>query len=581
MLSHVKYISVLTVVLLTSCSYFSGHKSKPTSHSVVQGMVVLKFAQGADEKTIKANLSAFASHELIDEIHKIYLVKDASLNGREHTVADELSRSSGVEFAEPNFIVTNRQHNVLPPQDPLWLSLWAFKNYGQDVPGGIEGVEGADIGALDAWSIHKGDKSVVVAVLDTGIDYTHPDLVENIWVNQKEKGGTPGIDDDGNGYVDDIHGWDAVSDGRNAPHYGQVGDPDPMDDNSHGTHVSGTIGARGGNGKGVVGVNWNVSLMGVKFLDENGSGSSIDEYRALRYILSNPVDVVNGSYGGGDKSKLIEMALKEGLNKGILFVFAAGNDSSNNDLKPQYPASYELDNIISVAATDSRDRIAGFSNFGQKSVHIAAPGVSILSTIPTNQNSTAMPYDSYDGTSMAAPHVSGAAALLIAAQPSLRKNPRLIKEKLLNSVEFKPHLAALVSSGGRLSVVRALKGLEDSRPDLSGQWQSMVYPIVTPAYPREKLDNHWKIEVPEAKALRIHIQFAEVESSFDSATIFDGQYRFVMPISGHLVDDWTPVILGSSAYLKFSNALVAIDAGDPFANFNSGGIIIDRIEYLK
>lgn len=581
-LSMVLTACVATLLALNSCSKFTNKNSDSETQTdaaqVKQGQLVVKFKDDVSTEDEKNVLSQFQTIEVLDQEHRIYLVQSQTVTKTERLKAQSISEMPGVEFAEPNYVIQTHAEKV--PQDPFWLKLWGLRNYGQDAPSGIEGKENADIGASTAWMRTTGDKSVVVAIVDTGIDYTHPDLAENIWVNQKEKEGIPGVDDDGNGYVDDIHGWDVVSDGRTELFYGQVGDPDPMDDNSHGTHVAGTIGARGGNGIGVVGVNWKVSLMGVKFLDENGSGSSVDEYRALKYILANNVDVVNGSYGGGGKSKLIEFALREAEKKGVLFVFAAGNDSTDNDQTPSYPANYDVPNILSVAATDSRDYIAEFSNYGQRTVHLAAPGVNILSTVPMKLK-TDQPYDVYSGTSMATPHVTGAAALLIAAEPGLKKQPALIKERLMKTAEYKPHLASLVVSGGRLSISRALANETGHNNLLDGTWQSVDYPVATPEYAREKLDQSWEIMVPGAKALRIHVKFAQIDTEFDSAMIYDQAYRPIFKFGSEVLDSWSPVIMGEKAYLKFSNALVAVDGGTPFANFNSAGVIIDRVEYLK
>jgi hypothetical protein len=306
----------------------------------------------------------------------------------------------------------------------------------------------------------------------------------------------------------------------------------------------------------------------------------VDEYRALQYIIANDIDVVNGSYGGGEESKLIESALRQGMDKGILFVFASGNDAENCDTKPHFPANYKLENIISVAATDTRDQIAEFSNFGQKTVHVAAPGVNIMSTIPVSMNKE-FPYAIYSGTSMATPHVAGAAALLLAADGSLRKKPIAIKERLLKSAEFKPQLSALVSSGGRLSINRAIKSDTTGHPALAGQWQEMTYALSTPKYPQKRVDNSWEVKVQGAKAIRVHIRFAQIETGFDVAKIYDGQYRAIMNLTGEMFDVWSPIILGDTAHLKFSNSMVSIDGGAAFANFNSMGVEIDKVEVLK
>lgn len=547
---------------------------------VVDGQLIVKFKSGSDNKLISQVLGQFANMDPIDAANGIYLIKDSRISGSEKSFIQKIESQPGVDFVEPNYRLSVNQTTF--PRDPMWLQLWGLKNHGQDAPGGIEGTVGADIGALEAWQKTTGDKSIVVAVLDTGIDYLHPDLVQNIWVNQPEKNGVPGVDDDGNGYVDDIHGWNAVSDFRTAPHFGQVGSPNPMDDQSHGTHVAGTIGAVGGNGIGVVGINWKVSLMPVKFLDANGSGSTIDEYRAIKYILSNNVDIVNGSYGGGASSKLIRSLIDEaGKKNGTLFVFAAGNDSNNNDFTDSFPSNYDLPNIISVAATDIRDQMAGFSNFGPTKVHIAAPGLNILSTIPTATAKEGEPYAVFSGTSMAAPHVAGAAALLLAAEPTLKKQPALIKERLLRTAEFKPNLASAVSSAGRLSISRAIKNDSSGNPNYQGQWDLLNVNIETPKNARERIDNAWKIQAPGAKAMKVHIKFAQVESGFDVAVLYDRLYRPIFKIEGEMVNQWSPIIDGDVAYLKFSNSVVSVDGGAPFANFNSDGVVIDQISYLK
>jgi len=563
--------------VLSACSRNDDHQAQINNANLVEGQLIVKMT--SDTKNRQGILGQFAKTEAINEKNGLYLVSDKILKGKEELTADRLSKDSRVEFAEPNYRVHINQGVT---QDPYFMKLWGLKNYGQDAPNGIEGTEGADIGVLEAWKKTHGSKEVRVAVLDTGCWYKHPDLTENIWVNRAEKEGVPGVDDDKNGYTDDIHGWDAVSDSRSSLYYGKVGDPDPADDQGHGTHVSGTIGAVGGNGIGVVGINQTVSIACVKFLDSRGSGSTIDEYRALEYILANEFDVVNGSYGGGAKSKLIESMLREGGKKGILFVFAAGNDSSNNDTTDTWPTNYGeyLDNVISVAATDSRDQIADFSNFGQNKVHIAAPGVSIMSTVPpAMKGEDEPPYAVFSGTSMATPHVAGAAALLLAAEPALKKKPGQIRERLMATAEFKPQLAAMVASG-RLNVARAIAN-DRSNPTVGGTWEEISYPLETPRNPQSKVDNAFEIHVPGAKAIQVHLAFYQVESGFDTAMMYDANYRPLMNLVGEGRDVWSPIMLGDTARIKFSNSMVAIDGSTEFANFNSSGIQVDKVKVLK
>ena len=286
--------------------------------------------------------------------------------------------------------------NVIP-NDPQFSALWGLNNTGQ-TGGGFD----ADIDAAEAWDVEQGSDAVVVAVIDTGIDYNHQDLAANMWRNAGEIAGN-GIDDDLNGFVDDVYGYDFINN-----------DGNPMDDNSHGTHVAGTIGAVGNNNLGIVGVSHEVSLMALKFLGSDGSGWTTDAARAVDYAVSMGADIMNASFGGVGFSSVMNDALNRANQAGVLFVAAAGNDyGNNNDLSPHYPSSYDVPNVVAVAATDHRDQLAWFSNYGSTSVDLAAPGVNVLSTIPGNS------YASYDGTSMATPHVAGAAALLLAQDPTL------------------------------------------------------------------------------------------------------------------------------------------------------------------
>lgn len=339
----------------------------------------------------------------------------------------------GVSYAQQDYVLTA---SIAPPNDPGFTQLWGLHNTGQ-----TGGTADVDIDALEAWDVATNANSVVVAVLDTGIDFTHPDLAANMWVNAAEASGRAGVDDDGNGYIDDVHGYDFVNN-----------DGVPMDDQGHGTHVAGTIGAVGNNGIGSTGVAWNVQLMGLKFLNSSGSGYTSDAVRALQYAARMGVQVVNASFGGGGFSQAMYDAIRAFGNQGGIFVAAAGNEATNNDVTPSYPANYDLPNVISVAASDSRDRLASFSNYGT-SVDIAAPGVSIYSTLPSNR------YGSYNGTSMAAPHVAGAAALIKAARPDWTSNQ--IISALYSSAD-----PVLTSSTryGRLNLNQAIReGLVDSQ----------------------------------------------------------------------------------------------------------------------
>jgi len=330
-------------------------------------------------------------------------------------------RRPDVLYAEPNWIVETRG----TPDDPSLGSLWGLQNTGQN-----GGTPGADIDALTAWDVTTGSKDVVVAVIDTGIDYTHPDLSANMFRNEPDCNSN-GIDDDGNGQIDDCFGIDTANN-----------DSDPMDDNHHGTHVAGTIGAVGNNGLGVVGVNWTVRLMACKFLSASGSGTTADAIDCLEYVKlmkDRGVNIVatNNSWGGGGFSQALFDAIEAHRARGILFIVAAGNEFSNNDTTPSYPASYSLSNILAVAATTRTDALASFSNFGRRSVHLGAPGSEILSTTPGNT------YSIFSGTSMATPHVTGVAALLAAQDPT--RDWRAIKNLILAGGDTLPSLVNTIT----------------------------------------------------------------------------------------------------------------------------------------
>ncbi|MFH0796949.1 MAG: S8 family serine peptidase [Candidatus Omnitrophota bacterium] len=283
-------------------------------------------------------------------------------------------QDSRVEKVSPNYL---RKITATFPYDPSFDQLWGLDNTGQKV-NGISGTSDADIDAAIAWDFTRGDTSVVIAVIDTGVDYTHEDLAANMW--NSEEIADNDIDDDGNGYVDDLYGINAITEAANPG--------DPMDDHGHGTHVSGTIAAVGNNGVGITGVNWSARIMAVKFLDAEGSGTDADAITGINYVVSMKTEynvnivAINASWGGGGYDALLEDAIEAAGDAGIIFVAAAGNDGSDNDATPAYPASYSLPNIISVAASDQDDGLAWFSNYGLKSVDLAAPGVNIYSTLP-------------------------------------------------------------------------------------------------------------------------------------------------------------------------------------------------------
>ena len=356
-------------------------------------------------------------------------------------VSDWAKATTGVAYVEPDYVLTG----AAVPDDPSFSELWGLSNTGQS-----RGRFDADIDAPEAWGVTTGSRNVVVAVIDTGIDYGHQDLAANAWRNPGEVAGD-GLDNDGNGFVDDVYGWDFANN-----------DADPMDDQGHGTHVAGTIGAVGNNGTGVVGVSWNVSIMGLKFIGANGSGSTADAIAAVNYATKMRRDfginivATNNSWGGGGFSTALSDAIAAGGQAGILFVAAAGNNSRDIDSTPLYPASYPSDAVISVAATDRSNKMWSSSNYGATSVDVAAPGASIYSTVPNNG------YAVNSGTSMAAPHVTGTVALMAAANP--QATAAQIRAAILSTVVPVAGLAGKVATGGLLNAAAAVYAIKGEQP---------------------------------------------------------------------------------------------------------------------
>jgi subtilisin family serine protease len=348
-----------------------------------------------------------------------------------------IENSPHVLFAQPDYVLTVDQ----TVDDPSFGSQWGLNNTGQS-----GGTPDADIDAPEAWDVTTGTGKIIVAVIDTGVDYTHPDLAANMWVNTGEIAGN-GIDDDHDGYIDDVYGYDFVNN-----------DGDPMDDNSHGTHCAGIIGAVGDNGTGVAGVIWDVQIMAVKFLGANGSGYTSDAIKALDFAVSHGAQITSNSWGGGSYSQALSDAITNAAAHGVIFVAAAGNNGASDDTKPFYPASYTQDNIVAVAATDRYDHLASYSNYGATSVDIAAPGTSIYSTIPVSMGS----YASKSGTSMATPFVAGALALVWDLHPDWTYTQ--VIDQVLGTVDPLSSLDGKVASGGRLNLANALGAPVDSSP---------------------------------------------------------------------------------------------------------------------
>ncbi len=409
-----------------------------------------------DIKEIAAKNNDYVEDE-IESVNNLVAIDDLD-NRDAETVAEQYREMSDlVLYAEPNYEISIDQNQfsenvyfdkdadmeiapldddprVSAPNDPMFNDQWALNNKGQ---GG--GKAKAHLDALKAWVKTQGSQDVVVAVLDTGVDYTQQDLVNNMWFRPEN---VPAYTDNELGTIDDERGYNADENSG-----------DPMDENGHGTHCSGIIGAEGNNGLGITGINWKVKIMPLKFLGRGGFGSTKNAIESINYAIDRKkagvnIRVINASWGSTQNSKALEDAIRAAGEQGILFVAAAGNNGTNNDNRPHYPSNYNLPNVISVAAMDRNDQLASFSNHGVKTVHIAAPGKEILSTWLNDG------FREASGTSMATPQVVGVAALILADNPKMKVET--LRKKLLNSVDKLDVLDGKVENSGRLNAAKAL-----------------------------------------------------------------------------------------------------------------------------
>lgn len=460
-----------------------------------------------------------------------------------------------IEYAEPNYIYEivkpvkeafdvdqmiytatnlNAEYSYTPA-DPKFGQLWGLQNTGSNDPSSRNGVAGADIDALKAWEITKGDRAVRIAVIDTGIDYRHPDLVNQMWTNEAELNGEPGVDDDGNGYIDDIHGYDFANN-----------DGDPMDGHSHGTHCAGTIGAEH-NDLGVAGVMADVEFVAVKFLSDSGSGSTEAAIKAIDYATQLNVDIMSNSWGGGGRSQALQEAIERANAKGIVFTAAAGNSSTDNDSRPHYPSNYEVPNVISVAASTSHDGLASFSCYGAQTVHIAAPGHNILSTVKNGG------YDIYSGTSMATPHVSGAIGLLIAHEG--RMNPSAVRERIMMTSDPVPALRGKTINGGRLN---AYNLLTDTRPERKEpkpeDWQVVSVDLWESTHPyAENSSEERTFSFPGAKYVRLVVKKIDLEKGYDFLTVMDANGAVSDKVSGKAEGVKSMYVEGDTMKVRFTS----------------------------
>ncbi len=372
---------------------------------------------------------------------------------------NDLLLDPDVEYAEPNYLFSKQSVGIEGQPMSFSEAVEKAATENESFAGDDDddfGQTSAGIQADEAWQIMSASsKRPIVAIIDSGVDYTHYVFDESgaIWVNEDEIPGN-GIDDDGNGYVDDVRGWNFVSNTN-----------DPMDDDNHGTHVAGIV----------LGITQNIlapqlqpaaiQIMPLKFLDNNGVGSTSDALEAINYALDNGANILNNSWGGGYYSQALHDVITNGYNKGVSFIAAAGNSANNNDASPVYPASYDVPNVVSIAATSSYDSLASFSNYGNQSVHVASPGISIMSTLPGDS------FGYSSGTSMAAPFAAGLAALLVREKADI--NGYQIKGVLYDHSDAVGGLNGYVASKSRINALEAVgfvqnNDIDNYQPEYSG-----------------------------------------------------------------------------------------------------------------
>ena len=442
-----KVVAIPAVCTLLTLAFFSfsgqtarsPRREAPGSGAIhgrsVPNRLLVKFKDDAK------GMPAEAGRAQVEHAHNLKQIKHFGLtdvhvyrtDGPIDRTLKALARNPNVAYVEPDYIA---QIDATIPNDTYFSQLWGMHNTGQS-----GGTVDADIDAPEAWDLTTGNANVVVAIIDTGVAYTHPDLAANMWTNPFEIAAN-GVDDDGNGYVDDVYGINAIT-----------GSGDPMDDHNHGTHCAGTVAAVGNNGVGVAGVCWTAKVMALKFLASSGTGAYSDAIECIEYAVGKGAHILSNSWGSYDYSQALEDAIDAAAAAGVLFVAAAGNDGYDNDgTLRHYPSSFESPNIIAVAATDRYDHLSvfssGASNFGAHSVDVAAPGSVITSTIRGDT------YGTMSGTSMATPHVAGLAALIKSYNFAL--NWMQIKARVLGGVDPLAAIQGKVLTGGRINAYSSL-----------------------------------------------------------------------------------------------------------------------------
>ncbi len=525
----------------------TGHQAEQLANSEFKSG---EFVIQCKSEKLKSLVTVLKSKNInYKKINKLtYLVTIAHSNEiPQEKLIKKLKSLSGVERVEPNFIY----HITKTVNDTFYPKLWALKNFGQTDSGGVIGIAGVDINVENAWNLTTGSKNIVVAVIDTGVDFSIQDLKDNAWTNLKEANGLPQVDDDKNGYVDDIHGYNFVA-----------GNGDATDDNGHGSHCSGTIGAKGNDKFGVVGVNWQTSIMAVKFISHDGSGTLENAIKAIDYARLNGARIMSNSWGGGGESLILKAAIEEAEKAGILFVAAAGNDGADNDKKAFYPANYPVDNIISVASVNNRAHLSNFSNFGLTTTHIAAPGENILSSTPNG-------FETLSGTSMATPHVAGVAALILAFEPQLKLQE--VKARILNNARPLFRLKNKIASHGMLDAFAALANIKPAEDETDPtRLAHHEFVQISSLHPYSNgANDSIKISRPGAKRIALHFARFETETNFDFLEIQNGAAKIFDRLSGYHNDELSDIIEGDTILFHFTSD----------KSVNKYGFDIDQIFY--
>ncbi len=417
---------ILGATLLSCASVYAA----PTKY-------IVKLKEGANPKSVSLfNLKSVKEVNAVKaSFGKFYSLKTEGLSQKSVSL---LANDPNIEYIEKSqtYTISPVTINKETIDDANYTDQWGLKNTGKNSGGWFSrGKAGEDVNAEAAWAITKGSKTVRIAVIDTGVDYTHEDLKSNMWTNELEANGIAGVDDDGNGYIDDVHGYDFAND-----------DGDPADGHGHGTHCAGNIGAKHDR-SGVRGVMNDVEIVGIKFLSDSGSGESEDAIESIEYAIQAGVQLMSNSWGGGEFSQALKDSIEAANAAGIVFVAAAGNSNEDNDRAESYPANYEVDNVISVGAMAGTGKKSSFSSYGDEKVHVFAPGSNIMSTVPGNR------YQKMSGTSMATPLAAGVIGLLLAENPNL--TPLEVRDRV-EATSVRNGLVDKYTRSGRIDAERLL-----------------------------------------------------------------------------------------------------------------------------